>query len=61
VPGDRARDLEHDELAGPGGEAAKPAELVEPGEDIHQRVVGGLLREIVELRPADRAQLTPPP
>src|SRR5262249_5024943 len=61
VAGDLARDLEHHELVGPGGEAAEPAELVELREDFHQRVVGSLLGEIVELRPGDRPQLPAPP
>jgi hypothetical protein len=61
VPGNLARDLEHDELVGPGGEAAETLELLEPGEDVQQRVVGGLLGEVIELRPPDRAQLTAPP
>jgi hypothetical protein len=61
VPGDLARDLEHDELVGPGGEAAESRELLEPGEDVHQRVVGGLLGEVIELRPPDRVQLTVTP
>jgi hypothetical protein len=56
-----AGDLEHHELVGPSGEAAQSAEVVEPCKDIHQRVVCGLLSEVVKLRAADRDQLTPSP
>jgi hypothetical protein len=61
VSGDLAGDLEHHELVGPRGEAAEPPELIEPGQDAHQRVVDSLLGEIVELGPADRAELAAPP
>ena len=55
------RDLEHHELVRPGREPAEPAKVVKPRQDVHQRVVGSLLGEIIELRAADRTQLTAPP
>jgi hypothetical protein len=52
-----AGDLEDDELVRPGGEAAEPAEVVEAPEDVHERIVGRLLGEILELGAGDRPQL----
>ena len=52
VPRELARGLEDHELVGPGREAAAPPEVVELGEDVHRRVVGALLRDVVELVPA---------
>jgi hypothetical protein len=61
VPGvsrDLARDLEDHELVGPGGEPAEPFELVDAGKDLHHRVVGALLSDIVELWAGECCQLT---
>ena len=41
--------LEQRELGGPGGEAARAAELVELGEHGHEGIVCGLHRNVVEL------------
>ena len=60
MPRDLGRDLEHDELVRPGGEATQPTELIEPVQDVDECVVGGLLREVVKLRAADRSQLAAP-
>ena len=56
VPRHLARDVEDHELVGPGREAARAAELVELGKDVHQRVVRRLLGEVVELRAGDRPE-----
>src|SRR4051812_3527830 len=45
----------------PGREATEAAELIEPPQDAHQRVVGRLLGEVVALRARDRAELPPAP
>ena len=50
VPRDLGGDLEDHELVGPGGEPAQALEAVDPGQDLHHRVVGALLRDVVELR-----------
>lgn len=60
VPAHQAGDLEDDELVGARGEAAEPGELLELGQDLHHRIVGRVLSEIVELRAADRPQLRAP-
>jgi hypothetical protein len=57
VARDLGGDLEDHELVGPGGEPAEPLEVVEPGQDLHHRVVGALLRDVVELRARERPQL----
>jgi hypothetical protein len=44
-------DLEHDELAGPGGEPALSPELVELGDDRDQGVVGRLVGDVLEFGP----------
>ena len=41
------------ELVGPGREPAEPAEVVEPPEHAHQRVVCGLEGDVVELAAAE--------
>jgi hypothetical protein len=46
---DLHRRLQERELVGPGGEAAVAAEVVELGQDGHERVVGALDGEIVEV------------
>ena len=56
MPGNLAGHLEHDELVGPGRKAAEATELVDPGEDVHQGVVGRLMCEVVELGAADPPQ-----
>lgn len=60
VSGDLGRDLEDDEPVGPRGETAEPAEVIEPTEHVDERVIGGLVGEIIELRTADRTQLGTP-
>jgi hypothetical protein len=57
MPSDLARDLEDHELVGPGREPAEPLEGVDAGQDLHHRVVGALLRDVVELRARERFQL----
>ncbi|MDA0159049.1 hypothetical protein OM076_02130 [Solirubrobacter ginsenosidimutans] len=57
---DLAGDLEDHELVRPRGEAAEAAEVLELGQDVHQRVVGALLGDVVELRTAQRLQLAAP-
>ena len=57
VPRDLAGDLEDHELVGPGREAAEALEVVELGQDAHHRVVGALLRDVVELGAGERAEL----
>ena len=57
VPGNLARDLEDHELVGPGREAAEPTELADLGQDVHHRVVGALLCDVVEFRAGERFQL----
>ena len=47
------RGLEQGELVDPGREAAGAAEVVETPEHAHQRVVGGLERDVVELVAAE--------
>jgi hypothetical protein len=44
-----ARHLEDRELVRPRCEAAEAVEVVDPGQDVHGRVVGALLRDVVEL------------
>ena len=56
VSRDLVGDLEDHELVGPGGESAEPLEVVDPGQDLHHRVVGALLRDIVELRARERGE-----
>jgi hypothetical protein len=53
MPPDLAGHLEDDELARPGGEPALVAELADLGDDRHNRVRGGLVRQIVQFGPGD--------
>ena len=53
--------LEQRELVGPRGEAAHPAELIQLAEYRHQRVVGRLVGEVVELCGADVTELIASP
>ena len=56
MAGDLAGDLEHGELVRPRGEPAQSAEVIELAQDVHQRVVGRLVGDVLELGAADRAQ-----
>jgi hypothetical protein len=47
-------------FVGPGREAAQPTKLIELGQHLHQRVVRGLLGQILEFRAGDRTELTAP-
>lgn len=58
VTRDLARDLENHEPVRPGGETAEPAKLVKLAQDADQRVVGGLLSDVLELGAGDRSELT---
>src|SRR5689334_17359742 len=53
--------LERDELVRPGREAAGAAEAVELRQDRDERIVGGLVRKIVQLRVWKVAECGSPP
>jgi hypothetical protein len=50
------RGVVHHEPVRPGREAARAAVAVEVVDDRNERVAGGLMREVVELRPGGAAE-----
>jgi hypothetical protein len=50
VPPKLARYLEDRKLVGPRRESAEALEVVDPRQDLHERVIGALLGDVVELR-----------
>ena len=61
APADANSGLEQRELVDPGREAARAAEVVELGQHGHERVVGGLHGEVVELLAAHERHAGPAP